>query len=59
MISSLQSENSVQQHEPRKCSGRNFPRNAPRNFTEYLSERPELTSPWHAGARECGTKAAR
>ena len=33
--------------------------NEPPNSTEYISERPEMTSPWRAGARECGTKAAR
>ena len=47
MISSLQSENSVQQHEPRKCSGRIFPRNEPANPAEYLGERPEMAS--HGG----------
>jgi hypothetical protein len=36
-----------------------FPRNSRRNFAQYTSERPELISPWHAVARECGTKAAR
>jgi hypothetical protein len=30
---------------------RNFPRNAPQNFTKYLSERPEMT-PKHFGAKE-------
>jgi len=34
----------VQQHEPRKCSGRLFPRNEPANPTEYIGERPEMTS---------------
>src|SRR5947208_9803870 len=36
-----------------------FPRNARPNPTEYIGERPEMTSPRHAGARECGTKVAR
>jgi hypothetical protein len=34
----------------------NFPRNLAPDFTHYLSERPEMTSPWHAGA---SAKAAR
>jgi len=35
-----------------------FLRNGRRSFAQYTGERPKLTSPWHAGARECGTKAA-
>src|SRR5438045_3982489 len=34
-------------------------RNNSANPAQYTCERPELISPWHAVARECGTKAAR
>jgi hypothetical protein len=37
----------------------NFSHNTRPNLAQYTSERPELISPWHAVARECGTKAAR
>jgi hypothetical protein len=36
----------------------NFPRNLARVSVLYIAERPELSSPWRAGARECGMKVA-
>ena len=34
----------------------NFPRHLSPDFLQYIDERPEMTSPWHAGA---SAKAAR